>query len=317
MFSWQVQKQGSNFQANPAAQTTLDGPVLSCCFSPDGSQVFAGGADNTVRMWQLGPQTTAQRIGTHDAPVKQVCFYPQHNLVVSGGWDNCFKFWDIRQQREAHRQPVPNKVLAMDVRDSLMAVAVSDSNAAPQVYLYSLAKGTPELWNNTFIPSSLKHQPRCISLFPTGRPAYLLGSTEGRVEIQDLEFPHDKKKTFAFKCHRVQSKTGQSRSLVYPVNALTWHPNGIFATAGSDGAFSFWDKEKKQKLIEFKAGSHCRTGQTDQPISAAKFNSQGDVFVYATSYDWHKGREYNTNKASDVYLHAVQPDELVAKPKTR
>jgi mRNA export factor len=79
-------------------------PVLSSCFSADGSTVFSGGVDNAVRMWQLGQTPTnsvPQQIGVHDAPVKGVGFLRSSNLVVSGGWDRKLKFWDARSPNPA------------------------------------------------------------------------------------------------------------------------------------------------------------------------------------------------------------------------
>ena len=77
---------------------------------------------------------------------------------------------------------------------------------------------------------------------------------------------------FSFKCHRTDNK-------IYSVNAISFHPlYGTFSTAGSDGSFSFWDKDSKQRL---KAQSSVQT-----PISATTFNRNGSLFAYAVSYDW-------------------------------
>jgi mRNA export factor len=90
---WEIQQQSTQqFVAMPKAQVNLENssPCLDTCFSTDGSTVFSGGADKSVRMWQLGqtpPNNISQQIGMHDAPVKSVGFIPSSNLVVSGGWD--------------------------------------------------------------------------------------------------------------------------------------------------------------------------------------------------------------------------------------
>lgn len=49
---------------------------------------------------------------------------------------------------------------------------------------------------------------------------------------------------------------------------------------GSDGRFSFWDKDARTKLKTSE--------QLDQPISACCFNHNGNIFAYASSYDWSK-----------------------------
>ena len=45
-------------------------------------------------------------------------------------------------------------------------------------------------------------------------------------------------KNFVFKCHRDGNN-------VHSVNSIDFHPYGSFCTAGSDGTFSWWDKEAR------------------------------------------------------------------------
>jgi cell cycle arrest protein BUB3 len=78
--------------------------------------------------------------------------------------------------------------------------------------------------------SSLKYQTRCLAFIPDGS-GIAVGSIEGRVGIEYLaELGRDATaKQFAFKCHR-------SGNMVYPVNAIAFHPvYGTFATGGGDG----------------------------------------------------------------------------------
>jgi len=85
---------------------------------------------------------------------------------------------------------------------------------------------------------------------------------------------------FSFKCHRDGAPSAPNAS-VYAVNAISFHPVfGTFATAGSDGGFTFWDKDSKQKLKVFNKQAG--------PISAATFNRNGSIYAYAVSYDWSK-----------------------------
>ena len=65
------------------------------------------------------------------------------------------------------------------------------------------------------------------------------------------------------------------------MNDISFHPvHGTLATVGSDGRFSFWDKDARIKLKTSE--------QFDQPLTACNFNPQGNIFAYATSYDWSK-----------------------------
>lgn len=65
------------------------------------------------------------------------------------------------------------------------------------------------------------------------------------------------------------------------MNDIAFHPvHGTLATVGSDGRFSFWDKDARTKLKTSE--------QFDQPITTCNFNAQGNIFAYASSYDWSK-----------------------------
>lgn len=82
---------------------------------------------------------------------------------------------------------------------------------------------------------------------------------------------------FTFKCHR--SNTTTPHQEIYAVNDIKFHPvHGTLATSGSDGRFSFWDKDSRTKLKTSE--------QMEQPISASCFNHNGQIFAYAVSYDW-------------------------------
>lgn len=81
--------------------------------------------------------------------------------------------------------------------------------------------------------------------------------------------------------------------VILQVNGIAFHPvHGTLATVGSDGRFSFWDKDARTKLKTSE--------QLDQPISACCFNHNGNIFAYASSYDWSKVR--GLNPYSCLYL---------------
>jgi len=325
---WQVNKQGG-LGATLAGQATHDGPVLSTCFNGDGSAAISGGADNTVRVWQFAGGAGATVVGRHDQPVKSVHWVPNLNMIVSGSWDRTIRFWDMRSPTEAFKLQLNQKVYAMDVNFPLMTVSTAETGgpqANPLIHVYSLQNGQPQLFNNTAIVSTLKHQPRCVSIFNNQRQGYALGSVEGRVEIKDLAPPAEK--SFAFKSHRIKDQAQQRGTKdfhhVYPVNDIKFNSRGTFATVGGDGVVNFWDKEAKTRLNELKPGVGCRVaqavpqGQPPHPISACAFGPQCDVFAYATSYDWSRGDDAGMkSRPNDVWLHAMTQKDLNPPPKGR
>lgn len=248
-------------------------------------------------MWQLNgaapPNGLAQQIGVHDAPVKAVAFLPRTSLVVSGGWDRKLKFWDARSPNPVGVLDMPDRVFAMDARDNLLVVACGSR----QIISYDVS-GQPR--EHSRKDSPLKFQSRCITCFPdcTG---FAVGSIEGRVAIHYLQKVQGKE-SFAFKCHRQDTN-------VYAVNDICFHHQfGTFATVGGDGVVNFWDKDNKQRLKGFPA--------IQRSIACANFNAQGNLFAYASSYDWSKGSSFHTQQTPDeIFVHYVPEDEI--KPKNK
>ena len=256
---------------------------------------FSGGCDKAVRMWQLGaaplPTNVAQQIGAHDMPVKGVGFIPSSNLVVSGGWDRKLKFWDTRTPNPAGVIDLPERVYDLDVRDNLLVVAT----AGRHIILYDVS-GQPR--EQKRIESPLKYQTRCVSCFPDAQ-GFAVGSIEGRVGIHYLNKVPGKD-SYAFRCHRQDAN-------VFSVNAVAFHNQyGTLATVGSDGVVNYWDIDNKRRLKGFP--NIART------IPCAAFNSQGNMFAYASSYDWSKGST-NVQQGNEIFIHYVQEDEVLLKTK--
>lgn len=168
----------------------------------------------------------------------------------------------------------------MDVASSLLVVATAERH----VCIINLSNPT-QIFKT--IPSPLKWQTRTISCFPNAQ-GFAIGSIEGRVGVHNLE---DKTGSlnFAFKCHRVDAN-------VYSVNSISFHPGyGTFSTAGSDGTFSFWDKDSKQRL---KFGPNV-----GGPIVCSSFNRNGSLFAYGISYDWHRVNMKLIRRVMMAFLH--------------
>lgn len=298
----QIDHNSRQVQAIPKAQVINENqsPVLSCCFSSDGSTVFSAGVDKAVRMWSLAtqaPNSTPPQIGVHDAPVKSVQFIPSSNLIVSGGWDKKLKFWDARSPNPAGVLDLPERCYDMDCKGELLAVACADR----KIISYNV-QNTP-VPNLPVIDSQLKYQTRCISVFPD-KSGFAVGSIEGRVSI-NYTLKMREKDTFSFKCHRDGTN-------VYSVNGISFNRLGTFSTVGSDGTVMFWDKDNKQKLSKVSAIKRC--------ISCADFNANADIFAYAASYDWGKGSSFyspNQPNANEIFLHYTKEDEIKPKKNSR
>eukprot|EP01025_Chloroclados_australasicus_P025594 TRINITY_DN2552_c0_g2_i1.p1 TRINITY_DN2552_c0_g2~~TRINITY_DN2552_c0_g2_i1.p1 ORF type:complete len:412 (+),score=36.83 TRINITY_DN2552_c0_g2_i1:48-1238(+) len=344
---WEINKQNGQSQAK--ASQKFQSPVLCTAWTPDGANVFCGGCDNQVSLWNL--QTNQmQVVAKHDKPVRH-CFYLQDkNMLVTGSWDKTVRYWDVRQPNQVYVHQCRERVYAMDVLGALMVIGTADRG------LQVINTGNPQtVFLN--LDSPLKWQTRCLTCFPD-QQGYLVGSIEGRVAVQNLNENTTDRKNFSFKCHRDNNDA-------YAVNAMNFHPvHGTFVTAGSDGSFCFWDKESRQRLRNMQRanqsisaatfnndayavnamnfhpvhgtfvtagsdGSFCfwdkesrqrlrNMQRANQSISAATFNNDGSLYVYAVSYDWSKGYKfYDRSKDKNyVLIHKCTDQDVKRKPKT-
>ncbi|KAK3871310.1 hypothetical protein Pcinc_023536 [Petrolisthes cinctipes] len=299
---WEVQRDGKTIGK---AQQTMGGPVMDVAWHDDGSKVFMASADKTVHCWDLGSNQKMQ-VAQHDAPVKTVHWIkaPTYSCVMTGSWDKTLKFWDTRNPTPILTLNLPERCYCADVEYPMAVVGTANRH----LIVYQL-EGQPQEFKQ--IESPLKYQHRCVAIFKdkkgAGTPAgFALGSVEGRVAIQYIvaASPRD---NFTFKCHR-SNGTSNGFQDIYAVNDIKFHPvHGTLSTVGSDGRFSFWDKDARTKLKNSEA--------MEQPISCCAFNHNGQIFAYSVSYDWSKGHEYfNPQKKNYIFLRSCY-DEL--KPRSR
>jgi mRNA export factor len=296
---WEIQDSG---QSVPKAQQSHTGPVLGCCWHADGTKVFTASCDKTTKMWDLN-SNQAIAVAQHEAPIK-TCHWIQgssYSCLMTGSWDKTLKFWDTRTPNPVLTFQLPERCYCADV-DFPMAVV---GTANRQVIIYQLDNQPSEFRK---MESPLKYQHRCVSIFkdkknqPTG---FALGSIEGRTAVQYVN-PINPKDNFTFKCHR--SDTTGSVQDIYAVNDIAFHPAyGTLATVGSDGKFSFWDKDQRTKLKTSDA--------LHLPIVSCGFNFSGDVFVYAASYDWSKGHEHFDPSKKNVILLRPATEDLKPRKK--
>ncbi|EPY79998.1 mRNA export factor [Camelus ferus] len=234
------------------------------------------------------------------------------NFLIAGSWANDVRCWEVQDSgqtipkaQQMHTGPV------LDVCWSDIYPMAVVATAERGLIVYQLENQPSEFRR---IESPLKHQHRCVAIFkdkqnkPTG---FALGSIEGRVAIHYINPPNPAKDNFTFKCHRSNGTNTSAPQDIYAarlgpgllidsgslasfcdrraassgemitVNGIAFHPvHGTLATVGSDGRFSFWDKDARTKLKTSE--------QLDQPISACCFNHNGNIFAYASSYDWSK-----------------------------
>eukprot|EP00939_MAST-03C_sp_MAST-3C-sp1_P000259 g259.t1 len=271
-------------------------PVLDACFVDD-DRVISGGLDCGVTMHDFN-SGNEDVIGTHEKAVRCLEFSELTGLVVSGSWDCTVKLWDLREKKPlVATMKQPGKVFTMSMSGNRLVVGTSGNH----VYVWDLRKPETPSQKRT---SSLKHMTRVIRSSPDGA-GFAMGSVEGRVAVEYFD-PEAQKKKYAFKCHR---KTEGEGTIIYPVNALAFHPKyGTFASGGCDGGVCIWDGANKKRL--------CQLAKHPVGIAALAFNRDGTILAAASSYTFEEG-EKGESIGDNVYLHSIQESQVKPKPKKK
>jgi cell cycle arrest protein BUB3 len=156
--------------------------------------------------------------------VKCINWHAELHTLFTGGWDGKLISWDVRQSKPATTSTPQegNKIYTMGLSGNRLIVGTSNRH----VLIYDLrSMNAPEQRRE----SSLLNQTRCIRGFPD-TTGYALSSIEGRVSVEYFNPEASvQKNKYAFKCHR---KTEGKTQLLYPVNAMAFHPKSVARQRG-------------------------------------------------------------------------------------
>ncbi|KUJ16352.1 mitotic checkpoint protein-like protein BUB3 [Mollisia scopiformis] len=288
-------------------------PVLDVCFGADDNEAFSAGMDWQVKKINLetGEQTV---MSAHGAPVKSVVYSKEHSLLISSSWDSTLHFHDLSNPNATHSTiTLPAKPHSLSLTSSKLVVAMSSR----LVYIYQLsvtslltsqANGsTLELkpWQQR--ESSLKFMTRAVSCMPND-DGYATSSIEGRVAVEWFDpSTESQARKYAFKCHRQPDPEGDGTDIVYPVNALAFHPNfNSFASGGGDGIVALWDAVAKRRIRQYQKYSSS--------IAALCFNSDGKYLAVGICPGFENGQEdYSGEGETHVYIRELSDTEAKGK----
>lgn len=234
-------------------------------------------------------------------------------LLVSASWDNTLHIHDTapNSSHPVLTIPLPNKPHAMAASPSKLVVAMT----ARIVHIYDLPTLASALSSpnppSTIAPwqqreSSLKFLTRAVSCMPNDA-GYATSSIEGRVAVEWFEDTAESQaRKYAFKCHRQQDETSGG-DVVYPVNALAFHPvYGTFASGGGDGTVALWDAEAKRRMRQYQKFSDS--------VAALAFSGHGKYLAVGVCPGFETGMEdYSGEGRAHVLIRELGETEAKGK----
>ncbi|KAK3114006.1 mitotic spindle checkpoint protein Bub3 [Teratosphaeriaceae sp. CCFEE 6253] len=261
-------------------------------------------------------------LSTHGAASNKLAFSDPHGLLISTSWDSTLHI-HLPATHKILRVPLPAKPFALSLTSTKAVVAMADRHIAVHdlnaLRLLTEQAGTsangvgPNHDVTVVTPwqtreSSLKFMTRAVACMPDGT-GFATSSIEGRVGV-DFFDPAQQGGAYAFKCHRqtVQAPSAasggaeqqgegeaevQEVDVVYPVNALAFHPvHGTFATGGGDGVVCVWDAKTKRRVRQFPkfAGS----------VAGVEFSGDGQFMAVGVSPGFEDGEEAGEGEGAEV-----------------
>lgn len=232
---------------------TLTGDtVFGASLSPDGKLVAAGGADNTVRILDVGSGKELHKIGNHENWVLDTVFGKDGKRIVSVGRDRAAKLTDTGSGAFLENVNMLRGELTAVARHPLRdVVVIGGEDRIPYVYLMDRPKNM-KIADDTTMILKLERQNGAIAALawsPTGKQIAVAGSAP-EVTLYDAESGK-----------RTGACTGHSAGIY----SLAYSPDGTrLATGGFDGQVRIYDTSSCKLLREF-IPVPIETASTERP----------------------------------------------------
>ena len=275
-------------------------------------------------MYSLDLSTGTQSVlSSHTAGVKSLAYSSTHSLLISASWDSTIHVHHPSSPSTAPPTTIklPSKPFSLSLSPTKLVVAMSsralhiydlaalasDSSAAA-VPAQELAGAneymplTTEPWQRR--ESSLKFMTRAVSCMPNDA-GYASSSIEGRVAVEWFDPSETSQaRKYAFKCHRQPGQDGVD--VVYPVNALAFHPvHGTFASGGGDGFVALWDGVAKRRIRQYQRYAAS--------VAALSFSGDGRFLAVGISPGFEDGKEGEAEGAIKVFIRELGESEAKGK----
>ncbi|KAK4157285.1 mitotic checkpoint protein BUB3.2 [Chaetomidium leptoderma] len=309
-------------------------PVLDVCFGSSPDEAFTAGLDRQVKRFVVAPTIEEEEVANifgnridlatgeqtvmskHSAPVRCVVYSADHSLLISASWDSTLHVHNPTDPSQPPLTiPLPGKPHALAASPTKVVVAMT----ARLVHIYDLPtlaaalaspqqQQPPQPWQQR--ESSLKFLTRAVACMPNDA-GYATSSIEGRVAVEWFEDSAESQaRKYAFKCHRQavpEDEGGGGGDVVYPVNALAFHPvYGTFASGGGDGTVALWDAEAKRRMRQYQ--------KFPESVAALAFSQDGKYLAIGACPGFETGMEdYSGAGKTKVFVRGLGETEAKGK----
>jgi WD40 repeat protein len=234
----------SSFRAHEPARPTEPWARHFIVFSPDGQKLISGGAEKSVKVWNVGTGELEATLVGHSAGVRCAAISEDGKLLVTGSVDHSIGIWDLAIGKS-------EKFLQKKHLDSIDAVAIS-----PDARTIASAGS-----DRVFVLWNVRREPRFSSpaqelpvnriafspdglLLATGTGDVLQWKEPGEVKLWDV-------------------RTGEERDVLLGhsscVGPVVFSPDGqLLATGTADGTLRLWDVAARTEVLAKNFGTGVR-----------------------------------------------------------
>jgi WD40 repeat protein len=251
------------------------GPIMDVSVSRDGHHIISGGADDTVRVWDID---TGQPVGPpmtgHAGQVTNVALSDDGHHVLFGSSDNTLRVWDADTGQPVGPQ-MPGTSGVMDLSDDGHRVVSGSADGAVQVWNANTAQPiSPPMAGNDVSTVAFSNDGQRVVTGTSGGTVQVWNANNGQPispamaahtgEVTAVTFDDDGDRVASGGADHVvrmwNADTGQpvAPPMVGHLNTIAsvaYNPNGTRVLSGSnDGTLRLWDATSGQPIGQPMSG---------------------------------------------------------------